>query len=128
MAEGWGVPMTPPDPTSFLPLTPVAFHVLLTLEGGPQHGYAIKRDVEERTQGVIRLGAGTLYHALGSLRRRGLIAECDPPVPEAAGSSRWRFYEIQPLGARVLRAEVDRLEADVAHARSSLSPAEGRAS
>jgi DNA-binding PadR family transcriptional regulator len=120
--------MTPTDPTLFLPLTPVAFHVLLTLEGGPRHGYAIKREVEERTNGVIRLGAGTLYHALGSLQKRGLVGECDPPAPEAAGSSRWRFYEIQPLGARVLRAEVGRLETDVTFARSRLSSAEGQAS
>lgn len=117
--------MPSPDPISFLPLTPVAFHVLVTLEGGPGHGYAIKRNVEERTQGVVRLGAGTLYHALGSLAKRGLVAECEPPGPEAAGSSRWRFYEITPLGARVLRAELCRLEADVAFARSTLSTVKG---
>lgn len=112
-----------PDPNTFLPLTPVSFHVLVTLEMGPQHGYAIKRLVEERTQGVIRLGAGTLYHAVGSLAKRNLIDECEAPDPEAVGSSRWRFYEITPLGARVLRAELSRLEADVASARASLSPA-----
>lgn len=108
------------DVNSFLPLTPVAFHVLATLEAGVQHGYAIKRIVEERTQGVIQLGAGTLYHAIRSLAKRALIAECPPPTPDAAGSSRWRFYEITPLGTRVLKAEVARLEADVAFARSDL--------
>lgn len=112
-----------PHPNSFLPLTPVAFHVLVTLEAGPQHGYAIKREVEERTRGVVRLGAGTLYHAVGSLAKRGLIAECAAPDPEAVGSSRWRFYEITPLGVNVLRAELARLESDVAFARASLSPA-----
>ena len=117
--------MPSPDPISFLPLTSVAFHVLVTLEGGAGHGYAIKRKVEERTQGVVRLGAGTLYHALGSLAKRGLVAECEPPGPAAAGSSRWRFYEITPLGARVLRAEIRRLEADVAFARSTLSTVKG---
>ena len=90
-----------------------------------QHGYAIKRIVEARTQGVIRLGAGTLYHAIRSLVKRGLITECPPPTPEAAGSSRWRFYEVTPLGTRVLKAEVARLEADVAFARASLKPARG---
>ncbi|MGW8266409.1 MAG: PadR family transcriptional regulator [Longimicrobiales bacterium] len=114
---------TSSDPRSFLPLTPVAFHVLVTLETGPMHGYAIKRQVEERTQGVVRLGAGTLYSAIGSLARRRLISECAPPEPDAAGSSRWRFYRITPLGAQVLRAEVDRLEADLAFARDHLSPA-----
>jgi DNA-binding PadR family transcriptional regulator len=115
--------MTSPDPRSFLPLTPVAFHVLVTLEMGPMHGYAIKRQVEERTQGVVKLGAGTLYSAIGSLGKRGLISECPPPEPEAAGTSRWRFYRITPLGAGVLRAEVARLEADLAFAREHLSPA-----
>jgi DNA-binding PadR family transcriptional regulator len=113
------------DARSFLPLTTVAFHILVTLEAGPQHGYAIKREVEDRTGGVIRLGAGTLYHAVGSLGKRGLISECDPPDPEAVGSSRWRFYQITPLGARVLRAEVGRLDADVAFARSVFSPVGG---
>ena len=117
--------MTKPDPISFLPLTPVAFHVLVTLEGGVQHGYAIKRMVEERTQGVVRLGAGTLYHAIGSLAKRGLVSECPPPSPDAAGSSRWRFYQITGLGSRVLKAELGRLEADVAFARASLKPAGG---
>ena len=115
--------MSVPDPDTYLPLTPVSFHILVTLEMGPQHGYAMKREVEERTQGVIRLGAGTLYHALGRLVKRDLIAECEAPEPDAVGSSRWRFYEITPLGARVLRAELSRLEADVASARASLSPA-----
>ena len=117
--------MTSTDPTSYLPLTPVALHILLTLEGGVEHGYAIKRIVEERTQGIVRLGAGTLYHAIGSLAKRELVAECSPPSPGAAGSSRWRFYEITPLGRRVLKAEVARLEADVAFARGSLRPAKG---
>ena len=117
--------MTSHDPRSYLPLTAVALHILVTLEGGVEHGYAIKRIVEERTQGVVRLGAGTLYHAIGSLAKRGLVAECPPPSPTAAGSSRWRFYQITALGRQVLKAEVARLEADVAIARASLKPARG---
>lgn len=98
--------MSLPDPISFLPLTPVALHVLLTLDGGdPMHGYAIKREVEKRTDGVIRLGAGTLYHALGSLHKRGLIAECEPPPrrpPEApaGGSSRSNPWAPGSFGPR----------------------------
>lgn len=115
--------MSTTDLDAFLPLTPVAFHVLVTLAGGVGHGYAIKRVVEERTGGVVRLGAGTLYHAIHSLRKRGLIAECDPPTATAAGSSRWRFYGITQLGTRVLGAEIARLEADIAHARTQVRPA-----
>ena len=117
--------MTSHDPNSYLPLTPVALHILMTLEGGVEHGYAIKRIVEERTRGIVRLGAGTLYHAIGSLAKRELVAECPPPSPNAAGSSRWRFYRVTPLGRQVLRAEIARLEADVAFGRASLKPARG---
>lgn len=116
--------MNPVDPRAFLPLTPVTFHILVTLEAGVQHGYAIKRAVEERTQGVVRLGAGTLYHAIQSLGKRDLIEDCDPPTPDMAGTSRWRFYRMTELGKRVLRAEVERLEADVGFARARLNPAE----
>ena len=112
--------MTSQDPHDFLPLTTVAFHVLLALSGAVQHGYAIKRSVEERSRGVVRLGAGTLYHAIQSLGKRKLIEECDPPAPDKAGSSRWRFYRITDLGERVLRAEVRRLEMDVSFAQALL--------
>ena len=112
------------DPRTFLPLTPVTFHILVTLEGGTQHGYAIKRAVEERTQGVVRLGAGTLYHAIRSLIKRDLIEECEPPTPESAGTSRWRFYRMTAVGTRVLRAEAIRLEADLRVAKARLNPAE----
>jgi DNA-binding PadR family transcriptional regulator len=117
--------MTQDHPRSFLPLTPTAFHILVTLEGGVHHGYAIKRAVEERTGGVIRLGAGTLYHTIQSLERRVLIEECDPPSRDVAATSRWRFYRITDLGQRVLRAEVERLEADLGYARAQLNPSDG---
>jgi DNA-binding PadR family transcriptional regulator len=119
------VTMPSPEPETFLPLSSVAFHVLVTLEGGVQHGYAIKRIVEDRTQGIVRLGAGTLYHAIRSLCKRGLVEECPPPETDAAGSSRWRFYSATPLGTRVLRAELSRLEADVAFAKASLTSTKG---
>ena len=117
--------MTTEHPRSFLPLTPTAFHILVTLEGGVHHGYAIKRAVEDRTRGVVRLGAGTLYHTIQSLEKRALIEECQPPAPDVAGTSRWRFYRITDLGQRVLRAEVDRLEVDLGHARAQLNPSGG---
>ena len=114
--------MRPEHPRSFLPLTPTAFHTLVTLEGGVHHGYAIKRAVEERTRGVIRLGAGTLYNTIQSLEKRALIEECDPTAPDTAATSRWRFYRITDLGQRVLLAEVARLEADLGYARAQLNP------
>ena len=39
----------------FLPLRPAYFHILLSLSDGPVHGYGIRRDVEDRTDGRIIL-------------------------------------------------------------------------
>ena len=111
----------------FLPLTPITFHVLLSLVDGVRHGYGIKRDVEERTAGAIRLGAGTLYEGIQRMERKGLLAESDPPADaETEPNARWRFYAITKLGHRVLEAELTRLEADVRFARGKLEMSKSR--
>ena len=106
---------------NLLPLTPATFHILVSLADGTMHGYAIKRAVEERTDGVVRLGAGTLYVAIQRIERQGLIQETDPPVPSDAGSKRWRFYRLTDYGQQVLEAEMTRLESDLRHARSKIT-------
>ncbi len=102
------------------PLTPATFHILLTVAREPAHGYRIKRVVEERTDGAVQLGAGTLYAGIGRMVRDGLIEETEPP--ENAGpvepSSRWRFYEITDIGSDTLEREIARLEADLQAARA----------
>ena len=67
--------MPTPDPANPLPLTPAVFEILLSLAGGERHGYAILRDVEERTGGGVTLHAGTLYRALGRMVDDGWIEE-----------------------------------------------------
>ena len=52
------------DPSSFVPLTPAMFQVLLALADGEKHGYAIIKEVARRTGGRVRLRAGTLYTLL----------------------------------------------------------------
>ena len=46
--------MTRSESQSARPLTPATFHILLTVAQGPAHGYRIKRDVEERTDGAVQ--------------------------------------------------------------------------
>jgi DNA-binding PadR family transcriptional regulator len=102
------------------PLTPATFHILLSLAEEPAHGYHIKRLVEERTDGAVRLGAGTLYAGLRRMEGNGLIEEVE--APETAGDvepgSRWRFYSITREGRDALQAEIERLEADLRAARA----------
>src|SRR5579859_4710387 len=49
------------------------FLILTALAGGAQHGYGIIADIEEISEGRVRLQAGTLYAALDRLRDEGLI-------------------------------------------------------
>jgi DNA-binding PadR family transcriptional regulator len=114
------MPSNAPAPESYLPLSPAFFHILLTLVGGVRHGYGVKREVEERTGGVVRLGAGTLYESIQRLERRGLIEEVPAPENEAGAGSRWRFYGITALGTSVVRAELARLKGDVKAAQAKL--------
>ena len=62
-------------PESFLPLTPVAFEILLALADGERHGYSILQEVETRSGGSVSLHAGTLYRALARLLESELIEE-----------------------------------------------------
>jgi len=100
-------------------LKPKALHVLLTLADGPSHGYAIMRDVKERTGGQMRLWPTALYGLLRELESLELIAESDrrPAVDE--DDERRRYFVLTPQGRRVLEAEIRRLEAVVHQARSS---------
>lgn len=108
--------MSKPRPDTLLLLTPATFHILLSLHEGVKHGYGIKRDVEERTGGGVRLGAGTLYEAIQRLDRSGLLAEAKTPASAQADSSRWRFYRLTACGRKALTAELRRLERDVRYA------------
>lgn len=101
-----------PGADEFLPLTPVAFEILLSLAREERHGYAIMRDIEGRTEGAVSLHAGTLYRALGRLVDQGLIAELEER-PEAGDDERRRYYGITALGRRVAMAESRRVARQV---------------
>ncbi|HSM03380.1 MAG TPA: PadR family transcriptional regulator [Longimicrobiales bacterium] len=110
--------MTPsPAPQDFLPVTPVSFEILLSLTGGERHGYAIMRDIEERTGGAKSLHAGTLYRALARLVDTGLLEELDEDVVDDEGDERRRYYALTALGREVAVAEARRLESQVGAAR-----------
>ncbi|MGE0040160.1 MAG: PadR family transcriptional regulator [Vicinamibacterales bacterium] len=104
-----------PDPAPYLPLTPAAFHVLIALADGPKHGYAVMKDVGQRTGGGVRLSTGTLYGIVKRLLDDELIVEL-PPSPD--DDERRRPYRLTPLGRAVAAAEARRLETLVAQARA----------
>lgn len=109
------------DLAALLPLKSRAFHILLALSEGDRHGYAIKQQVEELTDGVLRLGPGTLYETIQRLEKSGLIEE-SPHRPEPSEDhSQRRYYRLTALGRRVLEVEVERLGNVIDYARARVS-------
>src|SRR5690242_9568731 len=111
------LPASGPDPRSFLPLTPLAFHVLMAVADAGRHGYAIIQEVDARTDGLIRLRSGTLYTLLQRLLVEGLIVESNDRPRSEEDDERRRYYELTALGREVLAADARRLETAVAEAR-----------
>jgi DNA-binding PadR family transcriptional regulator len=82
-----------------------------------RHGYAIIQDVAARTDGELKLSAGTLYRSIQRMLEQGLIVETqDRPAPELDDERR-RYYRITPFGGAVARAEARRLTQLVRMAR-----------
>src|SRR4051812_44287515 len=105
------------DARAYLPLSPQQFHILLALVDGRRHGYGIIRDVEQRTNGALRLGTGTLYTALARLDALQLIDESARRPAAHNDDERRKYYQLTALGRAVLQAETERLDALVRHAR-----------
>ena len=73
------------QPDALLPLQPATFHILLAVAEEDRHGYAIIQDVAARTNGELKLSAGTLYRSIQRMLEQGLIVESrERPAPEAA--------------------------------------------
>ncbi len=63
------------QPSALLPLQPATFHILLAVAAREMHGYAVIQDVAARTDGQLKLSAGTLYRSIQRMLEQGLIAE-----------------------------------------------------
>jgi DNA-binding PadR family transcriptional regulator len=103
---------------AWLPLTPAMFHVLLALADKERHGYEIMREVDERSEGKVRLGPGTLYGSIKRMLTDGLIEELEERPDPELDDERRRYYRLSDLGRRVAVAEAERLERLVKSART----------
>jgi len=91
-----------------------ALLILVSLAGGPKHGYAMIEDIES-VYGV-RLGPGTLYGALARLVERGLIES-------VASDDRRRPYRLTRTGRSALKDQLGTLGEFVALGMARLRPA-----
>jgi len=85
-------------------LTEAVYYILLSLIE-PLHGYGIMQNVEQLSNGRVKLAAGTLYGAINTLLEKGWIIA----LSEEKGS-RKKEYLITDQGKKMLRLEIDRLK------------------
>jgi DNA-binding PadR family transcriptional regulator len=113
---GGKMPQSMGEAGTYLPLPASVFTILMVLTEGRCHGYGIKKEVERRSEGQIRLEPGTLYRVIGRLLDDGLIEESWTPGSEE--NSRRRYYALTTLGRNVVAAEAKRLAVMIDRARA----------
>jgi DNA-binding PadR family transcriptional regulator len=95
--------------SDLMPLSPSFFHFLLSLGEGERHGYALKREISQRTDGKLELGPGMLYGSVNKMLELGLVEEsADRPDPHLDDERR-RYYRITNYGRKVAQAEAARM-------------------
>jgi DNA-binding PadR family transcriptional regulator len=87
-------------------MTEQALFILASLAKGELHGYGIAQDVEELSEGRVRLTAGTLYGVLNRLADDGLVAQSREGVVDGR---RRRYYRLTAAGKTALAEETRRL-------------------
>ncbi|NIM49582.1 MAG: PadR family transcriptional regulator [Gemmatimonadales bacterium] len=106
-----------PDPASHVPLSDLAFHILLALGAGAQHGYAMGKEIERRSGGRLSPATGSLYQALRRLHRDGLIEEAHRGRILPGTDSRRQYFKLTRFGKEVFQLEASRLQALLLAAR-----------
>ena len=112
--------------TPHTPLPGATLQILLSLAEGERHGYAILRDISERTQGEFEVGPATLYTSIKRLLAARLVEECETSRALDSEDARRRYYRMTALGRTVAVRETRRLESVVAQARACLRLSRGR--
>ncbi|MGI9642080.1 MAG: PadR family transcriptional regulator [Acidimicrobiia bacterium] len=110
------------DPSKFVPLPPAALHIVLALNRGERHGYAIMSDVERLSDGVIKMGPGTLYGTIKKLLAQGIIEQCESRSDTELDDQRRKYYRLTGLGEAVSAAEIQRLANLVERTRRTAPP------
>jgi PadR family transcriptional regulator, regulatory protein PadR len=76
--------------------------VLALLEHEPRHGYDLSKLIEQRSGGIVRIHAASLYPLLYGMEKKRLITG---RWVEKAGQRRRRFYSLTALGRTQLESQ-----------------------
>lgn len=117
--------MSPLTSKFSLPLAPRDFLILLALAAGERHGYGLVKDIEDLSEGTVRMDPANLYRALKRLAQAGLVI--DLGRRRIASQERRRYYSLSQQGRHLAEAEATRIDrlAAVARTRRLLPEAEG---
>ena len=99
------------------PLKPHIFLILMALVDDQAHGYEIRKDVERRSEGAVRLDPGTLYRHIGRLLDEGLIEESNQRPDD--DDPRRRYYTLSTAGVAAVETEAERMAVLVDAVRAS---------
>lgn len=83
-------------------LTEQMYYILLTLSEA-QHGYGIMQEVDKRTEGRVKIGAGTLYNLLSRFEEENIIVQLSE-------ENRRKVYTLTDKGLNILKEEYERLK------------------
>ncbi len=67
------------------------------------------RQVEQQTDGRVRLGPGTLYGSIKTLLEARLIEELTERPDAELGMERRRYYHLTSTGLKLVRSEAKKL-------------------
>lgn len=93
--------------SKYLPLSESTYYILLALVE-PLHGYGIMQKVESLSNGMVKIGPGTLYGAFTTLEKEKLITK----VSEI---DRRKTYSLTSKGKTVLSRQIERIEMMLNH-------------
>ena len=99
----------PTDPRLLLPLRPVEYLTLLALVEEEQHGYALAKEIAERTDGLVSLEPGNLYRVIKRLSADKLVEASERKSVAANDDERRRYFKLTELGQHVAALEGERL-------------------
>src|SRR6185369_7197322 len=82
--------------------------ILSELLGGENYGYALVHDINEKHQGLLALGEGTIYPVLYRMEEKGLIAS---EIRKTAAGRDRKYYRVSIKGRKVLKENLRQWEA-----------------
>ena len=74
--------------------------ILSELMNGPSYGYALVREINQKHEGVLSLGEGTIYPVLYRMEEKGLLKS---DVRKTDSGRDRKYYRVSPKGKKVLQ-------------------------